>query len=97
MVSQLHLTSILIQNPLEAFAITGAPLVRITHVTPPPPPLSAHPFKSRQPSSRPLSAVRPRGLPALTVAHSAWPCLSVAHRDLLNVFTSFRFQIQILT
>ncbi|KAJ8333716.1 hypothetical protein SKAU_G00410350 [Synaphobranchus kaupii] len=31
LVSQLHLTSIPIQNQLEALAITGAPLVRITH------------------------------------------------------------------
>ncbi|KAJ8375783.1 hypothetical protein SKAU_G00063630 [Synaphobranchus kaupii] len=35
LVSQLHLTSIPIQNPLEVLVITGAPLVRITHVTPP--------------------------------------------------------------
>ncbi|KAJ8364688.1 hypothetical protein SKAU_G00135190 [Synaphobranchus kaupii] len=33
--NQLHLTSIPIQNPLEALAITGAPLVHITHITPP--------------------------------------------------------------
>ncbi|KAJ8349833.1 hypothetical protein SKAU_G00249630 [Synaphobranchus kaupii] len=33
--SQLHLPSIPLQDPLEALAITGAPLIRITHVTPP--------------------------------------------------------------
>ncbi|KAJ8381944.1 hypothetical protein SKAU_G00027220 [Synaphobranchus kaupii] len=35
--SQLHLASIPLQDPLEALAITSAPLIRITHVTPPVP------------------------------------------------------------
>ncbi|KAJ8348263.1 hypothetical protein SKAU_G00268520 [Synaphobranchus kaupii] len=34
LVSQLHLPSVPLQTPLEALAITGVPLSRITHVTP---------------------------------------------------------------
>ncbi|KAJ8375142.1 hypothetical protein SKAU_G00057220 [Synaphobranchus kaupii] len=33
LISQLHLSSIPLQTPLDAFAITGAPLSRITYVT----------------------------------------------------------------